>query len=198
MPQRSADEISLDESQFPSAWGILDEAMLQATCAAEAKVWRMAERMYGISAFELSRADEILDLSALTKEPRNQKSNTLLLELSLTIPIGMHNVRKSLLPSSVVQSLRFNAVCQSFVMPSSWQSGIVKKEGLKLMVRISCYRQNRRCIKVHSKAKRKDLINKKTLDWKRGAILQKRREAGVVNRGRDDGKEENVREQEEV
>lgn len=70
MPKRSANEISLDESQFPPGWSILDEAMLQATCAAEAKVWRMVERMYGISAFELLPADEVWDLTALTKEPK--------------------------------------------------------------------------------------------------------------------------------
>ncbi|TGO43782.1 hypothetical protein BOTNAR_1258g00020 [Botryotinia narcissicola] len=89
MPKRSANEISLDESQFPPGWGILDEAMLQATCTAEAKVWRMVERMYGISAFELLPADEIWDLSALTKEPKIVHPVT---ELSLTIPIRMHNL----------------------------------------------------------------------------------------------------------
>ena len=43
----------MDEGQFPPGWSIVDEAMLQATCFAEAKVWRMAEMMYGVSAFEL-------------------------------------------------------------------------------------------------------------------------------------------------
>ncbi|KAM0155673.1 hypothetical protein ACHAPG_005709 [Botrytis cinerea] len=53
MSKRSANEIPMDEGQFPPGWSIVDEAMLQATCFAEAKVWRMAEMMYGVNAFEL-------------------------------------------------------------------------------------------------------------------------------------------------
>lgn len=48
------------------------------------------------------------------------------------------------------------------------------------------------------KRKEKGFDQQETLDWKRGAILHKRREAGVINRERDDDEEENVREQVEV
>ncbi|TEY53581.1 hypothetical protein BOTCAL_0244g00090 [Botryotinia calthae] len=71
MSKRSANDISMDEGQFPRGWNILNEAMLQATCFAEAKVWCMAEKMCRVSAFELLPADEIWDFTALTKEPKD-------------------------------------------------------------------------------------------------------------------------------